>query len=59
MTILLNTEQTSIVILTFNTCDLCMAMSSGFDVPVGSTVLTKSRKTAVFYHKIHGIMTER
>ena len=31
----------------------CIAMSGGFDVTVGSTVLTKSRKTAVFYHKIH------
>ena len=30
-----------------------IAVSGGFDVPVDSTVLSKTRKTAVLCHKIH------
>ena len=32
---------------------LYIAVSGGFGVPVDSTVLSKTRKTAVLCHKIH------
>ena len=30
-----------------------IAISSGFDIPLGETVLSKSWKNAVFFHLLH------